>query len=179
MRFATPLAFAAALAFGAQAAAQSSNGHGVWPAVGNWQVMLGTLSDGRRICTAQHNAVQMKGYGYTLGFSFSGEQSRLSLIYIGPGAPSAAEISLQADGRPVADFAAITSGGRGMGPGNALYPINAILPGDSYTRVIIPALSRARELTITAGTRRYSFDLAGFSQTTAELVQCARLANQP
>jgi hypothetical protein len=181
MRLTMSLAFTAILSFSAQATAQSqsSTGHRVWAAVGNWQVMLGTLPDGRRICTAQHKAVQMKGYGYTLGFSFSGQESRLALIHMGPDAPSAAEISLQADGRPVADFAALANGGQGIGPGNALHPINAIMPDDSYTRVVIPALSRARELTVIAGNQRYSFQLAGFSQTTAQLVQCARLANQP
>jgi len=180
MRFAS-LALAVALGCATQAAAQSqsSTGHRVWPAVGNWQVMLGTLPDGRLICTAHHKAVQMNGYGYTLGFSFSGQESRLALIHMGPDAPSAAEISLQADGRFVADFAALANGGQGIMPGNALHPINAIMPGDSYTRVVIPALSHAREMTVTAGNQHYSFRLAGFSQTTAQLVQCARLANQP
>lgn len=185
MRFATSLALAAALAFGAQslpqAVGQSANpntGHRTWPAVGNWQVFLGTLPDGQRTCTVQHNAVQMNGYGYTAGFSFSGHESRFSMIHIGPGAPIATVISLQADGQPVASFAAISSGSS-FGPGNNLHPLNAIMPGNSYIRVVSPALSRAREMTVTAGNQTYSFDLAGFNRMTPELVECARLAAQP
>jgi len=148
-----------------------------WPPVGQWQVFLGMLPDGRWVCTAQRDAIQRNGYAYSLGFSFSGQESRLSILHIGPGAPSPAELSLQADGKPVASFAAIS--GKAFGPKNVLHPINALMPGDSYIRVVLPALSRARELTITDGDRRYSFNLAGLRRTTPDLAECARLAVQP
>jgi hypothetical protein len=130
--------------------------------VGDWQVVASHLPDGRRICTAQHNVVQMTGYGYTAGFSFSARESRFGLLHVGPGARAATEISIRADGRPVASFAAVSSAG--YGSGNALHPINAIMPGDSYVRVVSPALSRAREMTVIAGKLSYRFELGDFGQ---------------
>jgi hypothetical protein len=150
-----------------------NTGDRAWPAVSNWQVFSGHLPDGRRICTAQHNVVQMTGYGYTVGFSFSERESRFALLHIGPGAPAATEIAIQADGRPVASFAAVSSAG--YGPGNALHPINAIMPGDSYLRVVSLALSRAREMTVIAGKLSYRFELGDFGQMSREMTQCALL----
>jgi hypothetical protein len=165
---------AAAIALAVTARPAPAANTNTWPAAGNWQVISGTLADGQHICTAQHKAVQMNGFGYTLGFSFSEGQSRLSIIHVGPGAPLTASVSINADGRPVASFAAI-SGGPGFGPGNALHPIISIMPGDSFSRVLIPALSAAHNMTITAGNRSYNFALADFSGMVNELSDCARL----
>jgi hypothetical protein len=181
MRLAISLAVTAALVFSAQplprAAAQGKPAYKDWPSVGHWQVFLKTALDGQRVCTDLRDAIKRDSYSYTLELSISAQESHLTLLHIGPGAPKPAEISLEADGRPVASF--VATNGAAYGPDNVLHPINAVMPGDSYSRLVLPALSQARELTVIAGNRRYPFELADLRRTTTDLAECARLAAQP